>query len=262
MADDYFDILSSADQISQNYELYKDKFEDSSDDIINQETFLSLLVAEMSNQDPLEPTSNTEFISQLAQFSSMQYMMDASKYAESNYATSLVGKYATAIKQDGTNAVSKSGIVEKVYKSSDNSYLVTIDGVDFTLSQISSVQSVSESDSDSSTGLENTTNSLGDSISRAAMMVGMFATVEPSDNGVTVSGFIDAIKVEDGKIYAVINTQDYELDKIKEVTYAILADTGSEEESEAAEETDDDSVASDDQVDVDDTDSTSADADI
>lgn len=257
MADDSIGVLSSAEQMKKNYEMFKKDFVDSSDDIINQETFLRLLTAEMSNQDPLEPTSNTEFISQLAQFSSMQYMLDTSKYAESNYASGLVGKYATAIKQEGKDAITKSGIVEKVHKAADNSYLVTIDGEDFKLNQISSVQPAPGSEG--STGLENTATSLGDSISRAAMMVGMFATVEPGKDGVKVSGFIDAIKVKDGKIYAVVNTQDYELDKITEVTYAVPADEGVEgkpDNSNTADKneptTDDGSNASDNNADGDD----------
>ena len=247
MADDIFSILSSADQIKKNHEMYKDKYVDSSDDIVNQETFLKLLVAEMSNQDPLEPTSNSEFISQLAQFSSMQYALDSSKYAESNYATGLVGKIATAIKMEGTESVTKTGIVEKVHKGPDNSYLVTIDGEDFALKNISSVQPAPESSN--SSGIVNTAGSLGDSISRAAMMVGMFATVQPSDNGATVAGLIDAIRVKDGKIYAVINTQDYELEKLKEVTYAIPADDEVEQKpdnSDTAENNDGSSAATND----------------
>jgi flagellar basal-body rod modification protein FlgD len=35
-------------------------------------TFIRLLTAQMSNQDPLEPTSNTEFVAQLASFSSVE----------------------------------------------------------------------------------------------------------------------------------------------------------------------------------------------
>ncbi len=222
MADDVFNVLSSADQINANYEKYKDKYVDSSDDIVNQETFLKLLVAEMSNQDPMEPTKNSEFVSQLAQFSSMQYAMDSSKYAESNYATNLVGKQVTAIKMEGTESVTKTGIVEKVHKGPDNSYLVTVDGEDFMLKNISSVQPAPEQPGNS--GLGNTASSLGDSISRAAMMVGMFATAQASDNGTTVAGIIDSIRVKDGKIYAVINGTNYELEKLREVTYAIPAE--------------------------------------
>ena len=41
----------------------------SSNSGMDKEAFLQLLVAQMKYQDPLEPTSNTEYISQYAQFS-------------------------------------------------------------------------------------------------------------------------------------------------------------------------------------------------
>ena len=62
-------ILSSSEQIQANYEKYKSKFKDATEKMVNSDTFLSLLVAEMTNQDPMEPTSNTEFVTQMAQFS-------------------------------------------------------------------------------------------------------------------------------------------------------------------------------------------------
>lgn len=206
---------SSADQIAANHEKYKDLYVDSDKDLITQETFLNLLVAEMSNQDPLEPTSNTEFISQLATFSSMQYMQDSSKYAMANYAASLVGKVATGSMMDGANLVMQTGVVEKVVKSGD-SYLVTINGYQFDISKITSVQ-----DAGSTNGYYGG-SSLGDSIARAAMMVGMFATVN-TENG-DVYGFIDAIEVNNGKISVLIGGQTYALEDIKEVTYATVVD--------------------------------------
>ena len=39
---------------------------------MDKDAFLQLLVAQMKYQDPLEPTSNTEFISQYAQFSQVE----------------------------------------------------------------------------------------------------------------------------------------------------------------------------------------------
>jgi len=44
----------------------------SSSSALGQEDFLELLVAQLQNQDPLEPQSNTEFIAQLATFSSLE----------------------------------------------------------------------------------------------------------------------------------------------------------------------------------------------
>ena len=39
---------------------------------LGQDDFLKLLVVQMSNQDPLKPVSDTEFIAQLAQFSNLE----------------------------------------------------------------------------------------------------------------------------------------------------------------------------------------------
>ena len=55
--------------------------------------FLQLLCAEMQYQDPLEPTSNTEYVAQLATFSQMESMLNMQNSIESTKANDLVGKY-------------------------------------------------------------------------------------------------------------------------------------------------------------------------
>lgn len=216
MADSVFDMLSSADQIKANYSNYADKFKDSTKELVNSETFLSLLVAEMTNQDPLEPTSNTEFITQMAQFTQLQYSQDASTYSMANYASSLVGKNATGTKMDGGNLVTKTGTVESVTKNGDK-YTVTIDGTAFDLSAVSAISAANSS------GIT-TGGALGDQISRASMMVGMQATVSVDKDGTPFvdSGIISAIQVKNGEISAVINGLSYKLSDIVEVKYATV----------------------------------------
>jgi flagellar basal-body rod modification protein FlgD len=41
----------------------------------SEQMFLQLLVAQLQNQDPLNPTDSTQFVSQLAQFSELEQMM-------------------------------------------------------------------------------------------------------------------------------------------------------------------------------------------
>jgi len=41
----------------------------------NEEMFLHLLVAQLQNQDPLNPTDSTQFVSELAQFSQLEQVI-------------------------------------------------------------------------------------------------------------------------------------------------------------------------------------------
>ena len=63
-----------------------------SNDGMDKDSFLQLLVAQMKYQDPLEPTSNTEYISQYAQFSQVEQMQNMAGSVELQRASSLVGQ--------------------------------------------------------------------------------------------------------------------------------------------------------------------------
>ena len=67
--------------------------------MLGQNEFLKLLVTQMRNQDPMEPGSDTEFIAQMAQFSSLEQTKtmsaDITKLRQGNdflQATNLLGK--------------------------------------------------------------------------------------------------------------------------------------------------------------------------
>ena len=45
------------------------------DNLANTETFLQLLVAQIKNQNPLQPTDGVQFVTQLAQFSSLEQLV-------------------------------------------------------------------------------------------------------------------------------------------------------------------------------------------
>ncbi len=61
-------------------------------DSLDKDAFLQLLVAQMKYQDPLEPTSNTEYISQFATFSELEQMQNMSASMDLFRASSLVGQ--------------------------------------------------------------------------------------------------------------------------------------------------------------------------
>ena len=45
------------------------------DGLANENTFLQLLVAQIKNQDPLQPADSIQFLSQLAQFSQLEQLI-------------------------------------------------------------------------------------------------------------------------------------------------------------------------------------------
>jgi flagellar basal-body rod modification protein FlgD len=65
---------TSANDVLSNYAIDKNKAatpaKKSND--LGQDAFLQLMITQMKNQDPLAPQSNSEFVAQLAQFSSVQ----------------------------------------------------------------------------------------------------------------------------------------------------------------------------------------------
>jgi len=76
---DYINALNSATSASSGTSLY-DK-EDGS--VMGKEDFMMLLVAQLKNQDPLNPDDPTEFTAQLAQFSSLEQLYNLNDSMES-----------------------------------------------------------------------------------------------------------------------------------------------------------------------------------
>jgi flagellar basal-body rod modification protein FlgD len=54
-----------------------------SDPTVNKQTFLQLLVTQIKNQNPLNPTDGTQFLSQLAQFSELEQMINVNTNLQS-----------------------------------------------------------------------------------------------------------------------------------------------------------------------------------
>lgn len=87
--------------------------------------FLQLLCAEMQYQDPLEPTSNTEYVAQLATFSQMESMLNMQNTIQNTNANALVGKYVivrtTSETTGETTAV--AGFVDYVHYENNKQFL-------------------------------------------------------------------------------------------------------------------------------------------
>ena len=77
----------------------------------------------MQYQDPLEPTSNTEYMSQLAQFSSVEQLQNLGSIFSSNQALNLTGQYVILNVPDSSgNTKQVSGLVDYVTVSDGKTY--------------------------------------------------------------------------------------------------------------------------------------------
>lgn len=91
---------------------------------MDKDAFLQLLVAQMQYQDPLEPTSNTEYVAQYAQFSQVEQIQNMARSTDLARASSLVGQ-TVYIKTTNTNGEAKyvDGKVDYVVFENNKAYL-------------------------------------------------------------------------------------------------------------------------------------------
>ena len=106
---------------------------------LGKDEFLNLLVTQLQYQDPLNPSSDTEFIAQMAQFSSLEQMQNLNDSFSKFKAYSLVGKNVEA--NMGLDVV--EGYVESVRMVGDKAYAV-IDGNSIEIDDIKKVNDVAE----------------------------------------------------------------------------------------------------------------------
>jgi flagellar basal-body rod modification protein FlgD len=109
---------------------------------LGQDDFLKLLVAQMSAQDPLNPVSNSDFIAQMAQFSTLQQtttmQTDLASMASQQgivQANNLIGRNVSVTNADGSMA---NGTVSAVQITNGTPQIV-VNGVAYDLSAVSAI---------------------------------------------------------------------------------------------------------------------------
>lgn len=107
---------------------------------MDKESFLQLLVAQMKYQDPMEPTSNTEYISQYAQFSELEQMQNLSGSMNLQRASGLVGQYAVMehVNDATGNTTTVEGRVDYVTFENNKAFL-SIDGTLYPMDELTNV---------------------------------------------------------------------------------------------------------------------------
>lgn len=108
----------------------------SSNSTLNMDDFFSLMVAQLSNQDMYNTMDDTQFISQMAQFSMVQALSDLSEASSTAYSVGLIGKEVVIAETEDDGTVSSfKGIVEGVTLYNGSAEVV-VDGTGYPLSKI------------------------------------------------------------------------------------------------------------------------------
>lgn len=107
---------------------------------VSQNTFLTLLITQLKNQDPMNPQDSSQFVSQLASFSSLEQMTEVNKKMESvleNSVVSMIGKNVTVADSTSSSGYVQ-GTVQGIVYYADGPAIV-VNGKNYALSSVQNV---------------------------------------------------------------------------------------------------------------------------
>lgn len=115
-----------------------------STDTLGKDQFLSILVTQLRNQDPMQPLQDREFIAQMAQFTSVEQLMNMSSELSLlrqniGSASSIIGKSVEWNEYDDAGeVVTLNGVVDSIL-SKDGVLYASVDGKEVALDYILSI---------------------------------------------------------------------------------------------------------------------------
>lgn len=113
------DILSAISNQSSSTTLTR-----ATSQTLDQDAFLQILVAQLQNQDPMQPLEDKEFISQMAQFSSLEQLQALTQSTQMAQAFGMVGQSVETVILDASGSAQEiSGVVDRAYLQNQVPYL-------------------------------------------------------------------------------------------------------------------------------------------
>lgn len=181
---------------------------------LNSQSFLELMATQLSNQDFMNPVDDTQFLAQMAQFTTMQQTQEMANLFKQSYVLSLVGQNITAAKFTVSGDVdSVTGPVSKV-SLVDNEYLVYVGNKSFNLDQIMSLNA--DGTTDGGLSEEDQEMFVTDYSQRNFLLslIGKMVTAK-SDSMNLISGIVERVSM-DGLRF-LIGDQWYTLDSLQSI---------------------------------------------
>jgi len=165
---------------------------------MGKDTFIQLLVTQMKYQDPLNPMDNSEMLAQLAQFTSLEQMMNVAQSSQKQLASNMVGKYVEYSYTDSTTGITSYNVgkVDHVNINGDTPTLgigeieVSIEDV-YTVVDSSNIQA---------------TTSAFDVIGQTVQATMSETNAAGTKEAVIIEGEVQSVTMKDGVPYIVIGT--------------------------------------------------------
>lgn len=142
----YMDIINGTGSTGK---VYNAVFSDSDDSDLSVNDFFNMMITQLTNQDFMNPVDDTQYLAQMAQFATMQEMMDLCQYSKQNYVMGMLGQEVTvSVNKIGGASDSVTGRVEKIMLDNGD-YKIYINGKPYDYSKVTQI-STGESQSESS----------------------------------------------------------------------------------------------------------------
>lgn len=175
---------------------------------LGKDEFLMILSKQMSNQDPLEPVKDTDFIAQMAQFSALEQMQAMNAGFASMQAYSLLGKEVTAKIKDANGIESViSGKVSGIVNEGGQPKLV----INENKVALENVKNVGDGEQKSSYDL------IGD----GAALIGKIIIASMANSEGTgmedITGLVESVFMDKGSPYAIVGGASVPFEAIKAI---------------------------------------------
>ncbi len=196
---------AGAAKVQQETKIYSDN--------LDKDAFLNLLVTQMRNQNPLEPMDNTEFISQMAQFSALEQSQNTNKTIKTDSAYNLVGKLVKATVTDSETNKTEEVVGEvTMARVADDKIYVKVGDTEVLFDDVSEVTDLVNPNEQMLAMNQNLR------MSSAFSLIGkeIKAKVPDSTGKVfeEVAGLVESIRSDKGNIYAQVNGKEILIDTV------------------------------------------------
>jgi len=194
--------------------------------VLDKDAFLRLLVTELKNQNPMEPMDNKEFISQMAQFSTLEQISNLSNSIEKFISTESV-----AMKLNAVGMIGKKVVIEGKNLKLESG---TTDSIVFNLDEAADVVLKIYNENGKLVRIEDLGNLeagihsyLWDGRSNDGVMMpdGEYTyelkAITPEGEkeiGGLEEGEVEAVQFNEDGIYIIVNGNRYPIDSVKEVS--------------------------------------------